>query len=179
MKKIIAILLAAGALMLIPACAKEQPQQPAGENPGQTEQPGGEQPGGEQPGGEQPQEITLSFGQDTAYFTGRTELYPVSGEEPATDDPVERATVTINASGAAKMQLSLEYVQGMQDIRGLVISANGGAAADVENGMVLYTSAAAETTATIEVEIYLEQSATYEDTAGKTLQFVFVLEQVE
>ena len=127
---------------------------------------------------DEPQEIKLSFDRQEAYFTGSTPLYPIAGETPTEGDTVESAVIVISSDISARMVLALEYDEGQQDIPGLVISVNGAPAADLRDGMTLYTSPQAETQANVSVQIYLENDSPTAN-AGKTLTFSFELSVME
>ncbi len=126
----------------------------------------------------EPQKIELRFGQEEAYFTGKTDLYPIAGEYPEGEDAVDSAEVTLLAEPAAQLRLSLRYVEGQEDIEGLAVSVNGGPAAAVEDGMILYNGAEKEGEAVVLVRFWLEKDSPYSN-AGKQLRFVFVLSAAE
>ena len=124
------------------------------------------------------QPITLSFDSQVAYFTSQTELYPIEGEVPAEGDAVESATVRISSDAAVRMVLKVIYDEGQQDIPGLVVSVNGGTASDFTDGMALYTSPKAETSAEIGLQIWLEKDSPITN-AGRTLGFSLELSALE
>lgn len=124
------------------------------------------------------QPITLSFDSQTAYFTSQTELYPIAGEVPADGDAVESATVRISSDAAVRMVLRVVYDEGQQDIPGLVVSVNGGTASDFADGMALYTSPKAETSAEVGLQIWLGKDSPAAN-AGRTLGFSLELSALE
>lgn len=119
------------------------------------------------------QEIILTFGGDSAYFTGTTSLYPIAGETPVAGESFESATVILKSDTATKMALSIDYAEGIEDIEGLMIRVDGTAQA-MKDDLVLYESTVEETEKQLSVEIYLKHDAPT-TVRGKTLEFYFVL----
>lgn len=127
---------------------------------------------------DKPQQVNLNFDRQEAYFTSSTPLYPIAGTIPSQGDTVERADVVISSDIAVRMVLSLEYDEGQADLPGLMISVNGTAAMDMEDGMILYTSPEAETQTTVSLAIYLANGSPSSN-KGKTLGFSLALSALE
>lgn len=118
--------------------------------------------------------ISLSFDNAEAYFTGSVPLYPIAGETVADEDTAERAKVKLIADEAAYFQLKLVYVGNQEDIDGLMITVDGGNAVAVKNGITLYSGVELEKERTLDITLYLDKNASYTE-AGRSLEFVFEL----
>ena len=81
-----------------------------------------------------PQQVELSFGSETAYFSGQEELYPIAGDTPAEGDAVEEAAVTLRAQPAAVLVLTLQYAENAQTLDGLMVKVDGNAPVAVSDG---------------------------------------------
>ena len=125
-----------------------------------------------------PQQVELSFGSETAYFSGQEELYPIAGDTPAEGDAVEEAAVTLRAQPAAVLVLTLQYAEGAQTLDGLMVKVDGNAPVAVSDGMTLYQSAGAESEKQVTLVFYLSHEAPLSD-RGKSLNFNLVLHEAE
>ena len=121
-------------------------------------------------------EITLGYGQETAYFNASVALRPISGAIPGENDRVERAAVRITANQPAVMRLTIDLTGDPVD--GLMIQTEGYEAVAVTDGAVVYTSPPPEKDKVLNVVGYFKIDAG-EAAAGKTVAFDFVLESEE